>query len=107
MALESNMGKQSTETFSVRFTGKNYAAWEFQFRMFLKGRELWSHIDGSSSASTDAQGVAQWEAKDARIISWILASIEPQMVNRLRSCETAKEMWDFLKRIYTQENTST
>jgi hypothetical protein len=32
----------STETLNIKFTGKNYVAWEFQFRMFLKGKELWS-----------------------------------------------------------------
>ena len=105
MALENGAGKPSTKTFPIKLTGKNYAAWEFQFRMFLKGKELWSHIDGSSSALTDAKEVTRWEAKDARIVSWILASIEPQMVNNLRSFNTAKEMWDFLKRIYLQDNT--
>ena len=24
----------------IRFNGKNYASWEFQFRMFVKGKEL-------------------------------------------------------------------
>ncbi|XP_027095967.1 putative late blight resistance protein homolog R1A-3 [Coffea arabica] len=33
--------RQSAETLGIRLTGKNYATWEFQFRMFLKGKELW------------------------------------------------------------------
>lgn len=105
MFIEHFSGK-SSETFAIRFTGKNYVAWEFQFRMFLKGKTLWNHIDGSSSKPTDVEELAQWETKDARIISWILATIEPRMVNNLRSFHTTKQMWDYLRRIYHQENTA-
>jgi hypothetical protein len=98
--------RMSTETLSIKFTGKNYAAWEFQFRMFLKGKELWRLIDGTSPAPANDAEFSQWETKDARIISWILASIEGHMVNNLRSFGTAREMWDYLKRIYHQDNTT-
>lgn len=88
------------ETMGFKFTEKNYAAWEFQFRMFLKGNELWNHIDGTSLRPTETSELRQWEIKDARIISWILASFEHHMVvNSLRSFGTAKEMWDHLKRV--------
>ena len=62
-------GRMSTETLAIKFTGKNYAAWEFQFRMFLKGKELWNHSDGSTLAPKEGTELSQWEAKDARIIS--------------------------------------
>ncbi|KAG6494580.1 hypothetical protein ZIOFF_042340 [Zingiber officinale] len=45
----------STETLAIKFTGKNYAAWEFQFKMFLKGKELWNHIDGCTPASKEVK----------------------------------------------------
>jgi len=96
----------STETLSVKFTGKNYAAWKFQFRMFLKRKELWRHIDGTSPAPANDAEFSQWETKDAQIISWILASIEGHMVNNLSSFGLASEMWDYLKRIYHQDNTA-
>ncbi|KAG6506114.1 hypothetical protein ZIOFF_031429 [Zingiber officinale] len=99
-------GRIPTETLAIKFTGKNYATWEFQFRMFLKGKELWGHIDGSLMAPENAKDLGQWETKDARIISWLLGSIEAHMVNNLRPFNTAKEMWDYLKRIYHQDNTA-
>ena len=106
MAAENSFGRQSAETLGIRLTGKNYTTWEFQFRMFLKGKELWGHIDGSSTTSGTEKEISQWETNDSRIISWILASIEPHMVNSLRSFNTAKEIWNFLKRIYHQHNTA-
>ena len=106
MSSENFFGKLSTETLAIKFTGKNYASWEFQFRMFVKGKELWGHLDGTSPAPADPNELGQWEIRDARIISWILASIESHMVNNLRSFGTAKDMWDYLKRIYHQDNTT-
>ena len=72
--------------------------------MFVKGKELWGHIDGTSSTLKDTKGLGLWEAKDARIVSWLLGSIKPHMVNNLRSFSTAKEMWEYLRRIYNQDN---
>ena len=80
--------------------------WEFQFRMFLKGKKLLSHIDESSPTLKEGKEISQWEAKDARIISLILGYIEAHMVNNLCSFITAKEMWDYLQRIYHQDITA-
>jgi len=40
----------------------------------------------------------------SQIITWILSSIDPQMINNLRSFSTAQEMWNYLKIIYNQDN---
>jgi len=75
--------RMSGEAFLTRFNGKNYTSWEFQFRMFVKGKELWGHLDGSSPAPTDPQELSIWTTKDAEIVSWILGSVEPHMINNL------------------------
>lgn len=72
--------------------------------MSLKGKGMWGHIDESSTGPTDNDALTAWETKDAQIISWILDSIEPQMVNNLCLFSTAKAMWDYLKQIYNQHN---
>ncbi|CAA0824478.1 Unknown protein [Striga hermonthica] len=92
MSAADHVGKLPVATLSFKFTGNNYGAWEFQFRMFLEGKELWNHIDGTSPPPKEASELSQWESKDAKIISWILASIESHMVNSLRSFRTAKQI---------------
>ena len=72
--------------------------------MFVKGKKLWSHIDGKSEAPASGTDLAQWDSKDARIVSWLLGSIEPHMVNNLRCFTTTKEMWEYLRCIYNQGN---
>ncbi|KAH7514067.1 hypothetical protein FEM48_Zijuj11G0049200 [Ziziphus jujuba var. spinosa] len=59
--LTSNM-----DNFGVHFIGKNYSTWEFQFRLFVMGKELWGHIDGNDLAPTKLSTLAQWQVKDAR-----------------------------------------
>ena len=90
----------------IRFTGKNFLTWEFQFKMFLKGKELFDHIDNSPKIPTDEKELAKWEVQDAKVISWLLETIEPHLVTNLRCFSTAKDMWGYLQRIYHQDNSA-
>lgn len=78
------MSSDRLDSFHIRFNGKNYSAWEFQFQLFVKGKELWGHIDGSNPAPKDVDALSKWEIMDARVMSWILSSIEPHLVLNLR-----------------------
>jgi len=74
--------------------------------MFVKGKELWGHLGGSSKAAIDPKELSSWEGRDAKIDSWLLSSVEPHMVNNLRGFTIAKAMWDYLRRIYFQDNSA-
>lgn len=55
-------------------------------------KELWGHIDGNDPASIDATKLGEWKTKDARVLTWILGSIEPPIVLNLRQYKTTKVM---------------
>ena len=74
--------------------------------MFMKGKGMWGNVNRSSSKPTTMAELAAWETQDAQIISWLLGSIEPLMVNNLRSFSTAKDMWDYLKHIFNQDHSA-
>jgi hypothetical protein len=59
----------SGENSIVRLNGKNYAGWKFQFWMFVKGKELWGHLDESSTALTDSKELSSWKGWDVKIAS--------------------------------------
>jgi hypothetical protein len=101
-----NFIMSSSESFGVYFTGKNYAAWEFQFKLFVMGKELWVHIDGSDPAPTETKDLAKWNVKDAHVMSWILGSVDPLIVLNLRPYKSAKTMWEYLLKVYHQDNTA-
>lgn len=95
----------------VKFTGQNYSTWAFQFELFLKGKDLWGHIDGTSVAPTsdtdkskEVGSSPSWVVLDARIMSWLLGSVEPHIVSNLRPHRSAKSMWNYLKKVYHQDN---
>jgi len=100
------MASYQFESFYVRFTGKNYSAWEFQFQLFVTGKELWGHIDGSDPTPTDPTKLDQWKVKDARVMTWLLGSIDPLIVLNLRPYKTAKAMWDYLQKVYNQDHSA-
>ena len=79
-----------SESFRVCFTGKNYSAWEFQFQLFVIGKELWGHIEGSDPIPTEPKELAKWKVKDARVMSWILGSVDPRIVLNLRPYKSVK-----------------
>ncbi|XP_049394911.1 uncharacterized protein LOC125859256 [Solanum stenotomum] len=98
------MASYQFESFHVRFTRKNYSAWEFQFQLFVIGKELLGHIDRSDPTPTDPTKLGQWKVKDARVMTWILGSIDPLIVLNLRPYKIAKAMWDYLLKVYNQDH---
>lgn len=43
---------------------------------------------------------------DAKVISWILSSVDPQIVRNLRPHKTANKMWEYMKKMYNQDNSA-
>ena len=96
------MSLERFEHFLVRFNGKNYSAWAFQFQIFVKGRKLWGHIDGTDLAPNsekEKEQYVKWEVKDAQIMYWILGSVEPSILLNLKPYKTSREMWEYLKNL--------
>lgn len=92
----------------IKYNGKNYTSRAFKLQIYLKGKELWGHIDGSDPEPTndkkdgqtstkgksiddkkDKKTKAKWEIKDAQIMRWILGSVESQFILHLRPYKTA------------------
>ena len=67
-------------------------------------KELWDHIDSSDPALTEPTKLAQWQVKDARVMTWILASVDQLGFFNLRPYKTTKDMWEYLKKVYNQYN---
>ena len=94
------------EAFPILFIGKNYSTWEFQFKLFVKGKELWGHIDGSVPAPQGTEALSKWEIHDARVMTWLLSSVESHLVLNLRLYKTAAAMWTYLNTVYNQDNSA-
>ncbi|TXG68000.1 hypothetical protein EZV62_009275 [Acer yangbiense] len=79
------------------------------FLSSISGKELWGYIDGSipkPEKGSDSSQIAKWESNDAKVISWILSSIDSHIILNLQSYTCAKDMWEYLKKVYHQENSA-
>ena len=80
------MSSDKFDAFLIRFNGKNYLAWEFHFKIFVKGKDLCGHVDGSEPPPDkvkDKDLYAKWEVKDAQVMTWILESVQSNLVLNL------------------------
>ncbi|MCI16866.1 hypothetical protein A2U01_0038011 [Trifolium medium] len=62
------MWMEKHDVFMVRLNGKNYSAWEFQFPLYVQGKDLWGHVDDTTPAPDkykDKVEHAKWKTKDA------------------------------------------
>ena len=79
----------------------------FQFELYLEAKELWGHVSRSDPKPIDdAKKIATWNTKDAKIKTWILGSVEPHLILNLKPYKTSKGMWDYLKKVYHQDNST-
>lgn len=95
-----------SEALPIRLMSKKLVFLGFPIPNVCEVKKLWVHIDGSTARPTNATTLAQWETHDARIITWVFCSINPHIVWNLRPCKTAKGMWEYLKRVHNQENST-
>jgi len=105
--FHSHMSTEKHEILVVRRNGKNYSTWAFHFEIFVLGKDLWGHVDGSTPVpdkEKDKVAHAKWVVKDAQVMSWVLGSVDPNIVLNLRPYKTAATMWNYLKKVYNQNN---
>lgn len=79
---------------AIKFNSKNYFAWGFQFQLYVEGKDIWGHNDGSTKKTTDK--METWDNQEAQIMSWIMSSIEPHIALNLHPYKTVVDMWSYL-----------
>lgn len=90
--------------FIEHFNGRNYFLWEFAFRMYVIGKDLWGIVDGSLPQPNETKPVelSQWKINNAKVINWMLATVDPHIATNLRAYKTAAGMWKYLEKVYHQ-----
>ncbi|KAK2985226.1 hypothetical protein RJ640_009329 [Escallonia rubra] len=102
------MASEKAECLSVKLDGKHYSIWRFHFQYFVEGKGLWGYVDGSEPqpAAFQVKEATQWKVNNAKVISWILGSVDTSIGIPTRGLHTAKDMWEYLEKVYQQSNFS-
>src|SRR5581483_12044726 len=100
----------SLQSISTQLDGKNYSYWSYVMKNFLRGKNMWGYVSGTSLKPTDDKAanylslVDSWETDNSKVITWINNSVVQSIGTQLAKYDTAKEVWDHLERLYTQSN---
>lgn len=83
---------ESKETLAVIKLSRNtYARWKREAKWFMIGKGLWGHIDGTEKKAKDGEkGLDQWTKDDALAMYYITRTLDDELEEMTRTCETAK-----------------
>ena len=82
---------------SENFNGKNYTKWCKEMEIELGDREMLNHI----TAIPPTTITPQWKQYDSRVMSWILACINSDIIDLgISFTTTANELWTGIHTLY-------
>jgi len=89
--------------------GKNYKIWKTKCQMILLRNDLFGFIDGTdvNPRSNDATVQSAWTLRNGRAMFDILLSCNDNQIAMVQTLTIAKEIWDYLKAIYEQNDRTT
>ncbi|CAN1245559.1 hypothetical protein LINGRAPRIM_LOCUS2980 [Linum grandiflorum] len=109
MVSEQGFNQGFSDSIKIRFNGKNYSIWEFSFRTFIQGKGFLAYLDGTNPSPTLlslADLKVTWAINNARVLSYLIGSVESTIALTLRSFPSAAAAWDHLRKTYSHVNTS-
>lgn len=84
----------------IRLNGKNYSSWKFILRKIIIQRKLAKVVFEEEDTSLTSD---QASSNDFQAWELITSSLEQNVLDKVVVCDTAREIWDRLKRIYELE----
>ena len=96
---------------AVTFKGNNYLVWSRMVKTAVGSKGLWGHITTGEAPKLITQGgdqeevsneaaVEKWQQEDMLVMTVLHASLDPAILDAYSYCESAKELWDTLKKVY-------
>ncbi|ONH90729.1 hypothetical protein PRUPE_8G071700 [Prunus persica] len=78
-----------------KLNGSNYEIWAFMIELYATIQGKLGYLTGYTDAP-DSQDpkFEKWKIADAVVKSWMLRTIEPNLLNMFHTLPTAKEIWD-------------
>ncbi|OVA12015.1 hypothetical protein BVC80_1483g3 [Macleaya cordata] len=108
-----------SQTISVKLNSTNYLLWHSHFSAYLRGHDLFGHVDGStpcpprdlSAGEKNSEGTVpknqafnDWVKQDQLILSAIYASVSEGVHSQIVRCSTARDVWLRLERSFASSS---
>lgn len=82
---------------------RNWQVWKYQIQTVLEAKDLWGHIDGSSSRPTAEEQKAAFTKSEKKAKALLVTSINADLVYLITECHTPKQIWDKLKERFERD----
>ena len=84
---------------------RNYHSWSQATVLALTAKKKIGFMNGKISKPEDDSPLYEdWESCNTMVLSWLINSMHVDVSSNIMYCETAREMWLELKRLYSQGN---
>ncbi|KAL0802437.1 hypothetical protein Bca101_057613 [Brassica carinata] len=111
------MDNNRSLTIPVTLKGINYLLWARMVKNALGGKGLWSHVSTTAAPKQTVQGedgkemvVAdedKWGQEDLMVLTALLSSLDPAIMESYSYCESTKQLWDTLYKVYGNQSNLT
>lgn len=79
----------------------NYDTWKVQAKAILVKNGTWGYVSGINKKPSEEPLNTQWETDDLNAKSDLILIISPSELNQVKNCDSSKDVWDTLERIYS------
>lgn len=92
---------ETSSPIHIKLDGTNYRVWSKLLEMHITGRKKRTHIFCELTLpKEDDSTYGEWVADDAIVKSWLINSMTDALVAHFVQFDTAKDVWDAVKRSY-------
>ncbi|PIA52948.1 hypothetical protein AQUCO_01000658v1 [Aquilegia coerulea] len=84
----------------VKLNGQNFLIWAQSARMYIAGRGKIGYLTGDAKEpeSTDTT-YSKWYSENSLVMSWLVHSMQPNIVVGYMFMRTTKEIWDAVQNV--------
>ena len=89
-----------------KLNSENYDTWKIHAEATLYTAGCWEYVSGELPQPPDTATAAeknQWRKDDKKAKSTLVLTISSGELKQIKNCDTSKEVWDTLKKIYQSE----
>ncbi|WMV19878.1 hypothetical protein MTR67_013263 [Solanum verrucosum] len=90
----------------IKLTGpENYTLWSKSLRLVLLGKNKLGFVDGTCTKNQYSGSLASlWDRCNAIVLSWIGATVSPDLVSSIVYASDSKKVWDEFKERFDKSN---
>lgn len=91
----------NTLIMTVCFDGTNFLAWSQSAILYISGEARLDYLTRNVKMPNSKDSTyTKWQAENALVMSWLLHSIQPNIVSNCLFLTTAKAIWEIVTQAY-------